>query len=82
MNPDGVLVNPKEGEKRLGPPRQQVFDALAELDVEARLMHTLNLYDAHAHRWSHSELCMSPRLRHNLIPRSLWHPRRQQHIQV
>lgn len=41
VNPDGVLVNPKEGEKRLGPPRQQVFDALAELDVEARLMHTI-----------------------------------------
>ena len=43
VNPDGVLVNPKEEEKRLGPPRQQVFDALAELDVEARLKHIIDL---------------------------------------
>ena len=31
VNPDGVLAKPTEGEARLGPPRQQVFEALAQL---------------------------------------------------
>ena len=40
VNTDGVLVNPREGEERLGPPRQQVFDALAQLLNEGVEVHS------------------------------------------